>query len=1227
MTRSTRATRKPRRRVAQQTSPPGNRAGCQQRLTRQTKLQFTAAWYRGWDQANVAKPVAAAADETAPDPTPAQAEAENYKTGKADWRGLKLSVENKKGSVRSKVGPDGKTAWSVTMPAHYGRILGTKGADGDHVDFYMGDMENSDFVLIVNQVDAETGAWDEHKVILGTGSEAQARRIYEQGFSDGKGKDRIGSATATSFDGFKAWLDGADLTKPTEPVKARAKAEPAKTPEKPAINDAQKVQKGEKGFSPLSSAADRPMPDLTKIDYETFDDKTREDGQMSPGKREARSETGRWARAVVKALKDAGFTPTLNRNGKPMKAVDFGYAMYGEPDETNIHLTAPNRVQFYAKIHKSSMSRDKMSILVQFTGEPPKPNYSRPFLGGNRWMDADLRPSEAAEKIIQWAEQSKPKEAKKPAPAATGLLSGLSAEKQARAAELKAKLAAKARNQTSSGIDPDYIILGGELVGLYIEGGVKKFGQMLRDFAETTGLSIKEAQAPMRAAYNHVRDDMDLDGQDVSDMDDGAAVMAEVRAAIAEEQNLSQNEATPPILEEEPANEATDERDTQQQDTRDDPPSVEGSEPDGDTDTGGRERGDERGDGGSSARDGEPSVYRPDMAGSVERDGPAGSGDETAERQGVSPGNFVIPADFNLGAGTPGQKIDANIAAIRLVKALQSENRHPTKAEQTTLARYVGWGGLKRVFDPKETGNTSQWGRAQADLRELLTKDQYRAAAYSTAHAHYTSPDVVSAMWGAMQGFGFEGGRALEPTVGTGNFLGLQPADLAAKTEWYAAELDDITGAIAEYLYPDARVFAGKGFEDAPFRPNTIDVAIGNPPFGSETLKSDLHPEIPPLSVHNYIIAKTGILLRPGGIMGMVVTSRFLDTPNPQARSYLNEHFNFMGAVRLPNTAFKANAGTEVTTDIVWFQKRRDGEAKGDQSWLETGVKRDDVPMNGYFAANPDMMLGTPSMEGTMYGADPEFTLKDDGRDLPKAMREAMGRIKGSLSEREQQLEDAVVAEKLTSDLAIGESLLTEDGKVMMRLDDDANGNAVVDEITAKSPWGPITRELMEAADAIGSAAQAIQQESVEDAKAAVDAALLSIARTGSLKEDGEFKKNAPTGVGKEVYEALQAIHEGLSDGQPYFGPAQKKAMKALKSAVDKKTIGPKKFAALKGMLSLRRDTIDLLAAEMHDDPKMDVKRRNLRRQYRAFVKKHGFVNDPANDGLVGGLPRGRGRT
>lgn len=344
-------------------------------------------------------PVAQAAEETAPEPTPAQAEAENYKTGKAKWRGLDLSVENKKGSTRSKVGPDGKTAWSVTMPAHYGRILGTEGADGDHVDFYMGEDEGSEAVFVVDQIDPKTGEFDEHKVMLGFKDEAEAKAAYEAGFSDGSGKSRMGAITHWSAGDFDQQVKNPDRWKSPvgrieakrEEAKQKAEAAPKPAPKPPAKK--------------RSTGADRPMADLTKIDYESFDDKTREDGQNSPGKRKARSETGRWARSVVKLLREAGYTDTLNPKGKKQKAVSFGYGMSHEPDTTKIDLTAPNGAELFVNMAAPIRNDKALSILVQYRGEPEKPGYSKSFLGGNEYLDETMTPAEAAEAIIKWAKR------------------------------------------------------------------------------------------------------------------------------------------------------------------------------------------------------------------------------------------------------------------------------------------------------------------------------------------------------------------------------------------------------------------------------------------------------------------------------------------------------------------------------------------------------------------------------------------------------------------------------------------------------------------------------------------------------------------------------------------------------------------------------------------------------------------------------------------------------
>lgn len=321
---------------------------------------------------------------------------------------------------------------------------------------------------------------------------------------------------------------------------------------------------------------------------------------------------------------------------------------------------------------------------------------------------------------------------------------------------------------------------------------------------------------------------------------------------------------------------------------------------------------------------GGPDAVLPDETGAEDR--PVGQGpihrteQKPAALSGDNPGNFVITPEVGVGAGTNGQKIAANLAAIRTLKTVRADNRFPTPDEQAAMARYVGWGGLKPVFDVKKEGSTDMYGRAQVELREILTPQEYRAASASITDAHYTAPGVVDAMWRAARHFGFKGGRVLEPTVGVGNFLGLQPADMAASSEWHAAELDHVTGGLAQMLYPEANILPGTAFEDAPFADGVFDLAIGNPPFGDFRVK-DKHKgrkKISGLKIHNYIIAKAGMHLRPGGIMSMVVTHRFLDTANPEARDVLASDFRFIGAIRLPNDAFRANAGTDVTTDIVF---------------------------------------------------------------------------------------------------------------------------------------------------------------------------------------------------------------------------------------------------------------------------------------------------------------------
>lgn len=593
------------------------------------------------------------------------------------------------------------------------------------------------------------------------------------------------------------------------------------------------------------------------------------------------------------------------------------------------------------------------------------------------------------------------------------------------------------------------------------------------------------------------------------------------------------------------------------------------------------------------------------------------------QRAGTPPANFIITDDFALGQGTDGEKLAANMAALRLVDTLEKENRYATPEEQATLARWVGWGGLKTVFDGKHEGTTTQWGRAQAELKELLTVTEYADAMRSANDAHYTSRTVVKAMWRAMRNFGFEGGRALEPTIGSGNFLGLQPADLSENTEWFAAELDPVTGKIAKHLYPQAQVFDGMGFQDAPFRRAAFDVAIGNPPFGSTKIGNKaLHPDLGKLSVHNFIIAKTGQLLREGGVMGMVVTHRFLDTANPEARAKLAPDFRFLGAVRLPNTAFEENAGTEVTTDIVFFQKRREGDTDGDTTWLETDVEGPNgTRLNRYFAENPDMILGRAAMDGTMYarGRDPngkgEFTVHADGRDLEAALNEAIDRIEATIPTREEALETATTARENSSTLPYGAMMLAKDGRIF-RGDEDANGSRVVQEVTADTFWrdnaeaqGRVVETLRAALDGKASGVTISERLDLEQEarNAAQEAGLIDLAGD-PVKQSTKF----------ETALADNLLNLMVSDAPRKDALA---ALDAYEKAVDRKRLGTDGFDRLSAILNLRQRTRELIALERSDapEPQLAARRRGLRNAYRKFQRTYGYINNSKNEAILRG--------
>jgi N12 class adenine-specific DNA methylase len=624
--------------------------------------------------------------------------------------------------------------------------------------------------------------------------------------------------------------------------------------------------------------------------------------------------------------------------------------------------------------------------------------------------------------------------------------------------------------------------------------------------------------------------------------------------------------------------------------------------------------------------DGAPDADDPgaDAGGSL-GDGGVGLSQGSADLHltGENPGNFTITEDYALGEGTPKERIENNLAALRLLRRLQSEGRYATKEEQATLARYVGWGGLSRAFDVKEAESTNVWGKAYRELKELLTPAEYLEAHKSTRNAHYTSRTVVDAMWRAMRHMGVKGGRGLEPTVGTGNFLGLTPEGMPI--EWYGAELDPMTGMIAKHLYPDATIFAGRGFQDAPFNFGAYDFAIGNPPFGKNpvTDKSPLSADLSGFKVHNYVMAKTARHLRPGGIMGMVVTSRFMDgASNAEGRdAMVKDGMKLLGGMRLPNTAFKENAGTEVVTDVLFFQKGRPGEAS-DTSWTQTAeVQTDQGPatINAYFAQNPDNVLGKNAKTGTMYEAA-EYTVEDDGRDLGGAMNNAFRRSlpQGAFGDPVEHLVDALMADNRT-DLPVNGFALLDSGAIMLNQQIGDGLDSAPIEIT---PDTALTKEAG-AWLRMRDATRAVMEESTPEARREFREAAQAFMVWN--KEDEIYTKRPKTKVNAEkaVYEILDRVEAAsLTDGNINKRGINDQ-VKLIEDRADSQLLGQQGYDRLKAILTLRNKTNELLNMERttkgDETKEMQKAREGIARSYRAFVKKWGYLGDPENQKVLQG--------
>ena len=423
------------------------------------------------------------------------------------------------------------------------------------------------------------------------------------------------------------------------------------------------------------------------------------------------------------------------------------------------------------------------------------------------------------------------------------------------------------------------------------------------------------------------------------------------------------------------------------------------------------------------------------------------------------PINFHIE-DNDLGAGGPKTKYKANVEAIRLLKTLDVEQRQATVEEQEILSRYVGWGGIPQAFDE----NNADWSKEYAELESLLTADEYKEARASTLNAFYTSPTVIKAMYEALGNMGLSKGNVLEPSCGVGNFMGLVP-DSMEKIRMYGVELDSISGRIAQQLYQKNKI-AVQGFETMQFPDSFFDCVVGNVPFGNYKVpdkRYDRHNFL----IHDYFIAKSLDLVRPGGVVAVVTSSGTMDKKDSSVREYLANRADLVGAIRLPNNAFQRNANTSVVADILFLQKR-DRAAVERADWVDLGETPDGYSINQYFAQHPEMVLGEITTESTQYGKQ-ETTVKPiEGADLAKQLKEAVGNIHATITEPEISDDELDVQEEpIPADPSVKNFSFTNvDGQIYYRENSFMN-KVELPAVTAERVLGMIalretTRKLLD---------------------------------------------------------------------------------------------------------------------------------------------------------------------
>jgi len=863
-------------------------------------------------------------------PTEAQKEAGNYSKGAISIQGLDITIENPKGSRRRPEWPE--------LTAHYGYIKRTEGADGDHVDVFLGDnAETAGTLFIIDQNDPKTGKFDEHKVVIGPFNEVDAVNLYNSNYEKGwRGAEAVNELDIADF---KVWLEKGDTTKPFAD-----QANAAWSQEKPTKYD---------------KYADE-LKTLIRVE----------------GIKEA-------ALALIKSGKDPrtmtkpkALSDSLNNQSvlsyvfeQSEKAIETELDKVEKKegkafaDEMQRHVVAT----FLESTEPTMLSGENLRLLVkEYEAALVKIDLVEPEVIAKPEAVAPEGSEEIYTRIRAYNEkdfQQERVENLRLMAKALGFSKVSTKPKQDLIKELTIWRDASAISKLPipgdiTLIQEDQETIAGEAITLVTvpEGTkpetVEKLEIISRHFGGTGYTESKAVKGSTEKGLRF-RDRTGLDN--FLDYVETAHEPTELERPSPRPLEGAPAEKVQGVAPERGARGVT-ERGRDRDRARD-------------------ERADERG----------PGRVGGVGAGQAELSLPVARADTGHD--------YVITAEDSLGAGGAKTKAAANIEAIRLLKQIEVEQRQATPEEQAALVKYVGWGGIPQIFDKDNTG----WANEYFELKNTLTSEEYAAARRSTQDAHYTSPTVVKGIFDALHRFGFKHGRILEPSMGTGNFFGMMPVEVRGKSKMTGVELDHITGGIAKLLYPTYDIHSPKGFQEVDVPEGYFDIAIGNPPFGSQKVFDAKHKDISEFSIHNYFFAKSLLSVRRGGVIAMVVSNSLLDKFGGAQRAWLAERARFLGAIRLPNNAFKKNAGTEVTTDIIFLQRKASiGAPTKGKSWADINDTVSDpatgkpIPMNEYFVARPEMMLGEMTLGGTMYRGEMAALIAPEGQNLEKALADAV---------------------------------------------------------------------------------------------------------------------------------------------------------------------------------------------------------------------------------------------